>query len=149
VSWSARKAAIQLSGPPLKVAGPLFLRISFSQHDLLWFNIFSAHSPLISCASEGKEMHNYIYNSSHLFPLPVVEPACASSATVETALLPCQNGFRTMEWIKELRAFPIPATAPAKAIVAAPAPINFAPSSISRRLSFYNIQINIQVLNLF
>jgi len=23
----------------------------------------------------------YIYNSSHLFPLPVVEPACASSAT--------------------------------------------------------------------
>nr|QHR89320.1 hypothetical protein Q903MT_gene3341 [Picea sitchensis] len=31
-------------------------------------------------------------------------------------LLPCQNGFRATEWIKELRAFPIPAAAPAKAI---------------------------------
>lgn len=40
------------------------------------------------------------------------------------------DGFRAMEWIKELNTFPIP-IAPAEAIVVALAPIDFAPSNIS------------------
>lgn len=42
------------------------------------------------------------------------------------------DGFRATEWIKELKTFPIPTAAPAKAIVAAPAPIHFAPSNIRK-----------------
>ncbi|KAG9438896.1 hypothetical protein H6P81_021194 [Aristolochia fimbriata] len=43
------------------------------------------------------------------------------------------EGFRATEWIEELRTFPIPTAAPAEAIVAAPAPIDFAPSNIKSR----------------
>ncbi|CAK9142964.1 unnamed protein product [Ilex paraguariensis] len=41
------------------------------------------------------------------------------------------DGFRATEWIKELNTFPMPTAAPAKAIVAAPAPIDLAPYNIS------------------
>lgn len=39
--------------------------------------------------------------------------------------------FHATELVKGLDTFPIPAAAPAKAMVAAPAPINFAPSSVT------------------
>lgn len=42
------------------------------------------------------------------------------------------DGFRATEWIKELKTLPIPTAAPANAIVAAPAPINLAPSNTYR-----------------
>jgi hypothetical protein len=38
---------------------------------------------------------------------------------------------------RTLKTFPIPTAAPAKAMVAAPAPINFAPSSITVYFCFY------------
>lgn len=41
------------------------------------------------------------------------------------------DGFLETLWIKLLNTFPIPTAAPANAIVAAPAPIDLAPSNIS------------------
>ncbi|CAK9170221.1 unnamed protein product [Ilex paraguariensis] len=41
------------------------------------------------------------------------------------------NRFCATEWIKELNTFPMPTAAPAKAIVAAPAPIDLVPYNIS------------------
>ncbi|OMP01970.1 hypothetical protein CCACVL1_02957 [Corchorus capsularis] len=45
-----------------------------------------------------------------------------------------KDGFLATECINELNTFPIPTAAPAKAIVAAPAPIDLAPSSIFKTL---------------
>ena len=39
--------------------------------------------------------------------------------------------FHATEVVEGLDTFPVPATAPAEAMVAAPAPINFAPSSVT------------------
>ena len=47
-----------------------------------------------------------------------------------------KEGFRATEFIREPKTMPIPAPAPANAIVAQPAPINFAPSTIINGIVF-------------